>query len=426
MSNESLCRTNHFAGGNLELGLNLMIVWAAQFVPSSWLVKATRIFGLVVAVSLSGCGSSGGDSAGPSLAAQAKMTPAATLGEQIFKDVNLSEPSGQACASCHDASKAHASNITVEPGAVIGRFGFRNAPSLRYLKFAPDFGYGDDGPVGGFFRDGRARNLIDQAQRPFVNHNEMNNADVVAVIAKLSAASYAGEFARVWGEKIFADPVNAFNKIALSLAAYQREDVDFAPFSSKFDLWLAGKEKLSERELQGWALFNDPEKGNCAACHPSKGPDPKTPPLFTDHTYDNLGLPRNPAIAANTDADYFDLGLCGPTRLDITNAALCGAFKVPSLRNVALTAPYFHNGIFNSLRDAVKFYVTRDTQPELWYPADGNGGVFKFNDLPEKYQGNVNITEVPYNRLPGQEPALNDDEIDLVVEFLTTLTDGFR
>ena len=397
-----------------------------QFGLGGLLCRALGLIALASLVSLSGCGASTSTDSATSQATESNMTPAAALGEQIFKDLNLSEPSGRACASCHDVSKAHASNNTVEPGAVAGRFGFRNAPLLRYLKFAPDFGYGDDGPLGGFFRDGRARNLTDQAQRPFVNHNEMNNADALAVIVKLSAAPYAAEFARVWGEKIFDDPLNAFNKVAASLAAYQREDPDFAPFSSKFDLWLAGKEKLTERELQGWALFNDLEKGNCAACHPSKGPDPKTPPLFTDHTYDHLGLPRNPSIAANADPQYFDLGLCGPTRLDISGAALCGAFKVPSLRNVALTAPYFHNGIFTSLRDAVKFYVTRDTQPELWYPADAAGVVRKFNDLPEKYQGNVNSTEVPYNRKPGDEPALNDAEIDLVVEFLSTLTDGFR
>src|SRR5699024_3394581 len=104
---------------------------------------------------------------------------------------------------------------------------------------------------------------------------------------------------------------------------------------------------------------------------------------------------------------------------------LCGAFKVPSLRNVALRKAFFHNGRFSSLRDVVAFYVERDVYPEKWYPRLSDGSVDKFNDLPPALRANVNTTEGPYNRVPGQAPALNDREIDDVVAFLRTLSDGY-
>jgi cytochrome c peroxidase len=141
-----------------------------------------------------------------------------------------------------------------------------------------------------------------------------------------------------------------------------------------------------------------------------------TPPFSAQSTVGGL----NRAIPANRDPAFFDLGLCGPARTDLADSTLCGAFKVPTLRNVAITAPYFHNGQFQTLRELVDFYVTRDTNPERWYPG-GN----KFDDLPPLYRGNVNTGEVPYDRNPGEAPRLNEDEIDAVVAFLGTLTDGY-
>jgi cytochrome c peroxidase len=138
-------------------------------------------------------------------------------------------------------------------------------------------------------------------------------------------------------------------------------------------------------------------------------------------------VPRNPDISANQDPSYFDLGLCGPFRTDLANRTdLCGAFKVPTLRNIALTPPYFHNGRFQTLRDVVSFYVRRDTNPEEWYPLGVDGLVHKFDDLPAQDVGNVNTKEVPYNRHPGDLPALSAPEIEDVVAFLQTLTDGYQ
>jgi cytochrome c peroxidase len=391
------------------------------------LARALLAATLVVLAGCGGAGSSGtGDAAGaPAASADAgPLSASARLGKAIFEDTGLSEPAGMACASCHQPALAHASNRMVEPGVVAGRFGARNSPSLRYLKFSPPFTLGRNGPVGGFFRDGRARTLAAQAQGPFLNANEMANPDVATLMAKVARAPYAALFQQVWGASVFADPADAFAKLASSVSAYQQEDPDFAPFSSKFDLWRAGKATLGERERQGLALFNDPAKGNCAACHPSAGPDPVTPPLFTDFSYDALGVPRNPAIPANADPLFFDLGLCGPSRSDLTDPALCGKFKVPTLRNVALTAPYFHNGAIATLRDVVRFYATRDTDPAAWYPMSG-GAPLRFDDLPAAWRANVNTTEAPYDRAPGQAPRLTDDEIDRIVDFLMTLTDGY-
>ena len=136
-------------------------------------------------------------------------------------------------------------------------------------------------------------------------------------------------------------------------------------------------------------------------------------------------MPRNRAIPANADPDYFDLGICGPDRTDVVvlRPDLCGAFKVPTLRNVALTAPYFHNGRFATLRETLQFYVRRDTNPEQFYPLDAGGRPIKFDDLPAPYRRNVNTTEVPYDRGAGDVPALNDSDIEDVIAFLNTLTD---
>src|SRR6185295_2370856 len=197
------------------------------------------------------------------------------------------------------------------------------------------------------------------------------------------------------------------------------------PFSSKYDAFLRGTTPLTGQELRGLALFNRADKGNCAACHPSSRGADGSPPLFTDFSYDNLGVPRNSALAHNADPEFFDLGLCAREGGDLlARTDLCGAFKVPTLRNVALRRVFFHNGRFTSLKDTLTFYVQRDTHPEKFYPRQSDGTVRKFDDLPPAYHANVNTTEAPYNRRAGDAPALSDAEIDDVIVFLKTLTDG--
>ncbi len=379
-------------------------------------------FGLSFAL-LAGCGGDDSSSDTQRLSAQA------ALGEKIFADVSLSASGRQACASCHSPDVGHApdNSLAVQlGGALLDQPGNRVAPGLNYLSGNTAFHFDDEGtPTGGFFWDGRAASLQAQASGPLLAANEMANASVAEVVAKLSRAAYAEEFKRVFGADIFSRTDDAMAQLTLALQMYQLEDAEFRAFSSKYDQFLRGLVALSDQEARGLELFNSPTKGNCAGCHPSaKGAD-GSHPLFTDFTYDNLGVPRNAALAQNADPTFFDLGLCA--RADLAaRTDLCGAFKVPSLRNVALRKVYFHNGRFTTLKDVVTFYVQRDTHPEKWYPLNADGSVNKFDDLPPQYHPNVNTAEVPYNRVPGDAPALTDAEVDDVVAFLKTLSDGFR
>jgi len=341
-----------------------------------------------------------------------------SLGRAIFFDADLSASGRMSCATCHVPAAAHAqaNALPVQLGGPeLDVPGFRAVPSLRYLNLGLPFAFDDEGtPSGGFNRDGHAVSLMAQAARPFLGAHEMANGTPAAVIAKLRAAPYAPQFAAVFGATVFEDPDAAFLRVRFALQAFEQSAPEFHPFDSKYDGFLRGKWTLAPQELRGLALFNRGDKGNCAACHPSARGKDGSMPLFTDFTFDNLGVPRNDAIPANGDPAYFDLGLCPQERSE-----LCGAFKVPTLRNVATRKAFFHNGRFASLADALRFYVRRDTHPHEFYPRD------KFDDLPPALRGNVNVDEAPYDRRPGQAPRLSESEIADVIAFLQTLTDGY-
>jgi cytochrome c peroxidase len=424
---------------------------------------------LALAALLAACGGGGSDApAPPSGGGATTLSAAATLGQKIFADTALSASGQQSCASCHVASAAFAEDATasgVDHGSPVALggpgmnlTGFRNTPSLMYTSLTPAFFFDADGsPNGGFFRDGRATTLAEQATMPFTSAFEMANADAAEVIARLKTRPYLADFVALYGDAVLDDPQTALARVGSALAAFESEEPSFNPFSSKFDAFQRGQAQLTAQELRGLGLFNNAAKGNCSACHPSTSADGARPPMFTDYSYDNLGIPRNPLIPGNADAapgytpvdstdglhSYYDLGVCGPFRQGSENlSASCGQFKVPTLRNVALTAPYFHNGRFATLKEAIGFYVRRDTSPEEWYPTADDGTVTKFDDLPAAYggqfavkagvvgsdagyRGNVNTAEIPYNRVIGDTPALSPDEIDDVITFLCTLTDGF-
>ena len=358
-----------------------------------------------------------------------KPTPA-DLGRHIFYDVSLSSSGKMACATCHDPASAHAqdNDLSVQLGGPnLTTPGFRAVPSLRYMNLNIPFFFDNEGtPTGGFTRDGGAKDLVDQAHTPLLAAHEMDNGDAAGFAARLRQAAYVDEFRKVFGAKAFDDPDFVLLAAEFSLSSYQLSAREFHPYDSKFDLFLQRKLMLSPQELRGFVLFNRPDKGNCAGCHLSTRQPDGLPPVFTDYTYDNLGVPRNPEIAANADPDFFDLGLCGPFRTDLAQRGdLCGQFKVPTLRNIATRHVFFHNGYFHTLIDALRFYVERDTDPALWYPLDADGVVEKFNDLPALLKRNVNTQEVPYDRHPGQAPRLNDAEIEDLAAFLRTLTDGY-
>ncbi|MDX8450768.1 cytochrome-c peroxidase [Mesorhizobium captivum] len=362
------------------------------------------------------------------------------LGRKMFFDPSLSASGRQACSSCHDPDHAfgQASTAPVEMGGTnLDQPGLRAVPSLRYLQAAPAFTEHfydaedegdesvDNGPTGGLTWDGRADHGKDQARIPLLSPFEMGNEDEGAVVDALRKAPYADAFKAAFGADVFEHPPEAFDAAVEALGTFEQSSADFYPYSSRYDAFLAGKATLTAQELHGRALFEDENKGNCASCHLSEPANDGEPPQFTDFGLIAIAVPRNPAIPANADPNYFDLGLCGPLRADFKGRAeYCGLFKTPTLRNVALRKSFFHNGYFHTLREAVAFYASRDSDPGRWYPKNADGTVNKFDDLPKAYLGNLN-TEPPFNgKKPGDKPALADAEIDDIVAFLGTLTDA--
>ena len=257
-------------------------------------------FALLLA--LAGCGGGAGSGAAEP-GATSTLSAQAQLGAQIFKDVSLSASGRQACISCHDASHGHAAPNALPAqlgGPVLGLQGGRTAPGIRYLASNHRFRIEADGtPSGGFFWDGRATSLQDQAGGPFLNPLEMANGSVAELVRRPASARYAQQFKQVFGADIFDRPDDAFNRMTLALHPYQLEDADFRPFSSQFDALLRGRATLADAEQR------------------------------------------------------------------------------------------------------------------------------KFDDLPGALHGYVNTSEAPYNRRPGDLPALDDGEIDDLIAFLRTLSDGY-
>lgn len=357
---------------------------------------------------LSACGGSG-SSTSSTLSSEVLLAKKVELGELLFEDENLSTPPGQSCASCHESDSGFADASTdvdninpISEGAVAGEFGNRNAPTASYASLIPDFALVDrpNGPgqhyIGGLFVDGRAENLVEQAKGPFLNPKEMNNADESNVIAKVQSAAYADLFKEVYGQTSLDDVSSAYDALADAIASYESSE-EFQPFSSKFDRALAGELSLSAEEQRGLDVFKG--EGLCASeCHVIK---PDDSPLFTDFTYRNIGTPANENLSLPVD-----LGLGGV----INEAQLRGKFRVPTLRNVALTAPYMHNGVFQTLEEVVSFYNTGSIDR----CADNPGLSGCWGD-PEV---NANIDSA----LVGDLGLTRQQEADLVA-FLKTLSD---
>jgi cytochrome c peroxidase len=280
--------------------------------------------------------------------------------------------------------------------------------TASYAAYIPPLAFDEEEGlwVGGLFWDGRVNSLAEQAKEPPLSPLEMANPDAGAVVDAIREALYREQFLEVYGAGALDEDEQAFEYMADALAAYESTE-EFSPFDSKYDLYLAGEVELSQVEMEGLVLFESEEKGNCAACHISQpGPD-GSPPLFTDFTYDNLGTPKNPENPfyflppeLNPDGvNYVDLGL-GPV---VGDPELNGFFRVPTLRNVELTPPYTHNGVFHTLYQTVSFYNSRDVAP---WPA------------PEVPQ-NVNVDELG-------DLGLTPEEMESIVAFMRTLTDGYE
>lgn len=395
----------------------------------------------------------------------APLSAMGELGKQIFFDKSLSGSGRLSCASCHSPQHAYGppdDHSVMMGGPNLHRQGARAVPSLMYLERQPNFSIGPENaeqenvnlnqlatqgqsaprarkdagntaaatnlvPQGGLFWDGRVNTLQAQASGPLFNPVEMDGGTPTMVAAKLQQAAYARSFKQLFGSTIFHNPEQTVAEALFAVARYQIEDPAFHPYSSKYDAWLEGKVAFSRREMRGYRIFNDPKKGNCAACHLDRPTRDRLPPLFTDHQYEALGVPRNPAIAANRNPAYDDLGLCGPFRQDLARQTrYCGMFLTPTLRNVATRHVFFHNGIYHTLDDVLDFYDFRDVDPGRIYPHGADGKVEKFNDLPMADRANVDTVDAPFNRHPGEKPVLTaEDRADLIA-FLKTLTDGYH
>lgn len=381
------------------------------------------------------------------------LTQMEELGEKLYFDGSLSQPGGQSCASCHDPAFGFVdpdAELPVSEGVLPNRFGNRNSPAAGYAMYAPTFHFDEAEElwIGGQFWDGRATGevlgdpLADQALGPFLNPVEMANKSKDQVVRDVRNSSYAALFEEVWGPRSLNNTEAAYEKIALSIAGFERTAL-FAPFNSKYDLYLqlcldVGGEKndcaqgrgnkaegvavghFTAEEWRGFQLFmgsnnNDgvlrkKEGAMCSACHiadwtpaasnvvvPSWSPDGSVPPMFTDFTFDNLGVPKNVEypLSATSPPDF---GL-GPIS---GNPDDNGKFKVMSLRNIGMTGPYAHNGLFKTLKEITHFYNTRDVPGAGW--AD-----------PE-YPATINNTELG-------NLGLSDADEDSIASFMMTLSD---
>lgn len=376
-------------------------------------------------------------------------SPKEQLGKLLFFDTKLSVPEGQSCAVCHDPEfgftgpdKVINEAGAVYEGAAKGRFGNRKPPTSSYGGDSPvlHFDRHEKVWVGGMFWDGRATGkrlkdpLAEQAQGPFLNPLEQNIPDAKTLCVKVKNSSYAPLFEQVWGRGSLDCEKNvsaAYDRIGKSIAAYERSK-EANPFSSKFDYWLRKKVKLSDEEMRGLKLFEG--KGKCAECHPSKRGTKGALPLFTDFTYDNLGIPKNPknpfyAMPAQWNPEgtaFVDDGLGGYLKEAGFKPSQykpeIGKHRVPTLRNVdrrptsGLVKAFGHNGYFKSLKEIVHFYNTRDVLgrcEKINNPKPGE------NCWPEpEVSANMNREELG-------KLGLTDKEEEDIVAFLRTLSDGY-
>ncbi len=397
----------------------------------------------------------------------APLSAMAKLGRDIFFDASLSSSGKMSCASCHSPDHAYGppnDGPVMLGGPDLMQPGMRAVPSLTYLERQPDFSIGPDKdgdenrkdlaqqaelgktavrvektatqteqsaanivPQGGLFWDGRADTLQNQAAGPLLDPREMDGGSIDIIAEKLRRAPYAQKFAGLFGPAVFKEARLLVAEATFAVGRYQIEEPSFHSYTSKYDYWLEGRARLSEAEMRGLLLFNDPNKANCAGCHTSQPTRDGRPPLFTDFQYEALGAPRNLALADTRDSNFFDLGVCGPIRTDIADQTqFCGMFKTPTLRNTALRRTFFHNGVFHTLQEVMDFYNFRDTNPDKVYPVGADGKIAKYNDMPEKYHANVDVTDAPFNRRLGDQPAMTAQDESDIIAFLRTLNDGYK
>jgi len=250
---------------------------------------------------------------------------AIALGRKLFYDTRLSKDSSLSCASCHHPDYRFADTRERSIG-VGGARGLRHAPTLVNAAYSP-----------ALFWDGRAQTLEAQVGSPIADPLEMNQAHQ-ATAAKLQGDSeYKAMFRSTFG----TDTIT-FERIASALASFERTILSGSSAFDKYE-YQGQRDALSPAQIRGLALFKDPLKGNCAACH-TIGPHYA---LLTDGEFHNTGE------GVGDNEQFADLGRFQVTKIE----ADIGAFKTPTLRDVAVTGPYMHDGKLKTLKDVVDFYA---------------------------------------------------------------------
>lgn len=342
------------------------------------------------------------------------------LGEALFFDVNLSRNRTQACATCHDPENGFVDPRETDAGLAVSlgddgaSLGDRNTPTASYARFSPRFHRNKDGKfVGGQFLDGREPDLAGQAGGPPLNPIEMGMADKQSVVDRLKEnPAYVAAFDKFHGTGILDKPEEAYAAMANSIAAFEKTKF-FAPFDSKYDRHLRGEYKLTDQEELGRLLFFSQQFTNCNLCHQLKQFPGQEGETFSNYEYHNIGVPANLEARKHNGvaADHVDRGLLDNPK--VSDAAEAGKFKVPTLRNVAVTGPYMHNGVFKDLRTTVLFYNKYNSRASKRQINPESGEKWRDPEVAE----NLSMKELETG------PALKDKEIDALVAFMKTLTD---
>ena len=340
------------------------------------------------------------------------------LGEVLFFDKSISFNKTQSCSTCHSPDTAfvdqrkNSANQMVSEGDNPHLHGNRNANTALYAMFSPDFHFDKkiQDYVGGQFWDGRAKDLAEQAGGPPVNPVEMGMPDKKAIVERLKAdPTYYKPITDLYGESIWADTDKIYAIMEKAIAEFEKHEL-FAQFSSKYDRALKGEAELTALEAEGKALFFDKTRTNCSNCHQSSEAN-SAKETFTNYRYYNIGVPSNQALIKlnKLAADYVDNGLLDNPMVK-GDEKQKGKFKVPTLRNISVTAPYMHNGVFRDLKTVLLFKDSFNNPNRKINPETG-----KAWDKAE-YAQTINPDVL-------KAKPLTDKEINALEAFLKTLTD---
>ncbi|PID33798.1 MAG: methylamine utilization protein MauG [Thiotrichales bacterium] len=343
----------------------------------------------------------------------------ADLGRMLFFDVNLSKNHTESCSTCHNPAYGFVDDRETKVGKMVSlgddgkSLGDRNAPTASYARFSPIFHQNKAGDyIGGQFLDGREKDLAGQAGGPPLNPIEMGMPDKATVVSRLKSNEfYLKAFQQLFGQDIFEQTDKAYAAMAESIGEFEKTDF-FSPFDSKYDRYLRGEVELTDQESLGESLFFSQQFTNCNRCHQLRAFPGSSKETFSNYEYHNLGVPVNKFLReANGKGDRFiDHGLLDNPQVD--NSKQDGKFKVSTLRNIAVTGPYMHNGIFKDLRTVVLFYDKFNNSSRKINPETG-----KPWQAPEVNK-NLALEEKEFHA-----SALKDSEVDALVAFMRTLTD---